>query len=122
MIGASTFDRWMKAVESFGRTRPDVEVTTTWGQPTLKVRGKMFVCMASHKSAEPNTLVVMMDFGDRAHRRVEGPRRWRPPLRQRQSGSEVRWRFTPWVCSAAPSSLGFVPHPGRKALAVEKAF
>jgi hypothetical protein len=35
------------------------------GQPTLKVRGKMFVCMASHKSAEPNTLVVMMDFGDR---------------------------------------------------------
>jgi hypothetical protein len=54
-----------KIVESFGRTLPDVEVTTTWGQPTLKVRGKMFVCMASHKSAEPNTLVVMMDFGDR---------------------------------------------------------
>src|SRR5438034_1379771 len=52
-------------VESFGRTLPDVEVTTTWGQPALKVRGKMFVCMASHKSAEPNTLVVMMDFDDR---------------------------------------------------------
>ena len=54
-----------KTVESFGRTLQDVEVTTTWGQPALKVRGKMFVCMASHKSAEPNTLVVMMDFGDR---------------------------------------------------------
>jgi hypothetical protein len=54
-----------KAVESFGRTLPEVEVTTIWGQPTLKVRGKMFVCMASHKSAEPNTLVVMMDFDDR---------------------------------------------------------
>ena len=54
-----------KTVESFGRTLPDVEVTTTWGQPTLKVRGKMFVCIASHKSAEPNTLVVMMDFADR---------------------------------------------------------
>ena len=40
-------------------------MTTTWGQPTLKVRGKMFVCIASHKSAEPNTLVVMMDFADR---------------------------------------------------------
>jgi hypothetical protein len=25
----------------------------------------MFVCVASHKSAEPNTLVVMMDFADR---------------------------------------------------------
>jgi hypothetical protein len=32
-----------KTVESIGRTLPDVEVTTTWGQPTLKVRGKMFV-------------------------------------------------------------------------------
>ena len=52
-------------VEAIGRTLPDVEVTTTWGQPTLKVRGKMFVCIASHKSAEPNTLAVMMDFADR---------------------------------------------------------
>jgi hypothetical protein len=52
-------------VEKIGRTLPDVEVTTTWGQPTLKVRGRMFVCIASHKSAEPDTLVVMMDFADR---------------------------------------------------------
>jgi hypothetical protein len=54
-----------KRIESIGRTLPDVEVTTTWGQPTLKVRGKMFVCMAANKSAERNTLVVMMDFADR---------------------------------------------------------
>jgi hypothetical protein len=54
-----------KAVESIGRTLPDVEVTTTYGQPALKVHGKMFVCIASNKSAEPNTLVVMMDFADR---------------------------------------------------------
>jgi hypothetical protein len=54
-----------KTVESIGRTLPDVEVTTTWGKPTLKVGGKMFVCIASHKSAEPNTLVVMMDFAER---------------------------------------------------------
>jgi hypothetical protein len=54
-----------KSVESIGRTLPEVEVTTAWGQPALKVRGKMFVCIASHKSAEPNTLVVMMDFADR---------------------------------------------------------
>jgi hypothetical protein len=54
-----------RTVEAIGRTLPDVEVTTTWGKPTLKVRGKMFVCIASHKSAEPDTLVVMMDFADR---------------------------------------------------------
>ena len=54
-----------KAVEAIGRTLPDVDVTTSWGQPSLKVRGKMFVCVASHKSAEPNTLVVMMDLAAR---------------------------------------------------------
>ena len=54
-----------KAVESIGRTLPDVEVTTTYGQPALKVRGRMLACIASNKSAEPNTLVVMMDFADR---------------------------------------------------------
>jgi hypothetical protein len=54
-----------KTVESIGRTLPDVEVTTTYGQPALKVRGKMFVCIASNKSAEPNSLVVMVDFADR---------------------------------------------------------
>ena len=55
----------VRTVESIGRTLPDVEVTTAWGQPALKVQGKMLVCIASHKSAEPNTLVVRMDFADR---------------------------------------------------------
>jgi hypothetical protein len=35
------------------------------GQPALKVRGRMFVCIASHHSAEPGTLVVRMDIPDR---------------------------------------------------------
>ncbi len=52
-------------VESIGRTLPDVEVTTAYGQPALKVRGKMFVCIASNKAAEPDTLVVMMEIADR---------------------------------------------------------
>jgi hypothetical protein len=54
-----------KNVEAIGAALPDVELTTTWGKPTLKVRGKMFVCIASHSSAEPESLVVMMDFPDR---------------------------------------------------------
>ena len=62
-------DKWrghtFAAVEAIGRALPDVEVTTAWGQPALKVHGKMFVCIASHKSAEPNSLVVMMAFADR---------------------------------------------------------
>jgi hypothetical protein len=53
------------AVRTIGTRLPDVEETIAWRAPTLKVRGKMFVCMATHKSAEPNTLVVMMDFAQR---------------------------------------------------------
>jgi len=52
-------------VEAIARTLPDVEVTTAYGKPAVKVRGKMFACIASNKAAEPNTLVVMMDFADR---------------------------------------------------------
>jgi len=62
---AMAFRCTFKTVESIGRTLPEVEVTTSWGQPTLKLRGKMFVCMAANKAAEPNTLVVMMDFAAR---------------------------------------------------------
>ncbi len=36
-----------------------------YGAPALKVRGHMFACMASHKSAEPNTLVVRIGFDRR---------------------------------------------------------
>ena len=61
MARASSFRR----VEAIGRTLPGVEVTTSWGQPALKVRGKMFACIASHKSAEPDTLVVRMDIAAR---------------------------------------------------------
>ena len=53
------------AVETISRSLPDVERTTAWGKPALKAHGKMFVCIASHKSAEPNSLVVMMAFADR---------------------------------------------------------
>jgi hypothetical protein len=57
----STFRR----VEAIGSKLPDVEVATSWGSPALKVRGTMFVCMAIHKSAEPNSLVVRMDVAQR---------------------------------------------------------
>jgi len=53
------------AAIAIGRTLPDVEVTTTWGAPALKVRGKMFACVAINKSAEPNSMVVRMDTAQR---------------------------------------------------------
>jgi len=53
------------AAIAIGRTLPDVEVTTTWGASALKVRGKMFACVAINKSAEPNSMVVRMDMAQR---------------------------------------------------------
>ena len=58
---ALTFDD----VRAIGVTLPGVEVSTSYGSPSLKVGGKMFVCIAVHKSAEPNTLAVLMDFVQR---------------------------------------------------------
>jgi hypothetical protein len=53
------------AAIAIGRTLPDVEVTTTWGASALKVRGKLFACVAINKSAEPNSMVVRMDMAQR---------------------------------------------------------
>ena len=53
------------AVRKLGLALPDVEQATMYGAPALKVRGDMFACMASHKSAEPNTLVVLVGFDER---------------------------------------------------------
>jgi hypothetical protein len=43
----------------------DVTESTSWGAPALKVRGTMFACMATNKSAEPCTLVARLSFVDR---------------------------------------------------------
>lgn len=45
---------------------PNVEDGTGYGKPALKVSGKMFACVPSHKSAEPESLVVRVDFDQRA--------------------------------------------------------
>jgi len=69
MPRAATFAQ----VESIARRLPDVEITTAWGQPALKVRGKMFACMASNKSAEPNSLVIRMPIDERDALIAEDP-------------------------------------------------
>jgi hypothetical protein len=45
---------------------PDVEETTIHGAPSFKLRGKLLTCQALDKSVEPNTLVVRMNFDQRA--------------------------------------------------------
>src|SRR5919197_6215551 len=57
--------RGFDAVRVIGATLPDVEEARMYGAFCLKVRGKMFVCQAINKAAEPNTLAVRMDFAQR---------------------------------------------------------
>jgi hypothetical protein len=55
-----------ETVRKLGLQLPDVEEGTGYGKPALKVGGKMFACLPSHKSAEPGSLVVRTDFEQRA--------------------------------------------------------
>ena len=57
-----TFD----TVRRIGLSLPGVEEGTVYGAPALKVRGQLLACIPTHRSAEPNSLVVRMDFSDRA--------------------------------------------------------
>jgi hypothetical protein len=45
---------------------PDVEESTTYGSPALKIRGQLLACIPIHKSAEPDSLAVRVDFDRRA--------------------------------------------------------
>ena len=53
-------------VREIGLALPGVEESTAYGSPALKVRGKLLACIAAHRSAEPGSLVVSVDFDDRA--------------------------------------------------------
>ncbi len=64
-----TFD----TVREIGLALPDVEAGTMYGSPALKVRGKLLTCLAVHKSAEPESLAVRIDFDQRAGLLAEGP-------------------------------------------------
>ena len=64
-----TFD----TVRKIGLSLPGVEEGTTYGTPALKVGGQMMACIPSHKSAEPDSLAVRVDFDQRAELLREAP-------------------------------------------------
>ena len=60
--GTINFD----TVRNIGLTLPGVEESTAYGQPALKIHGKLLACVPANRSAEPASLVVRVDFDDRA--------------------------------------------------------
>ena len=53
------------AVRELALALPDVEESTSYGAPSWKVRGKLVACQAINKSAQPNSLGVMVPFEQR---------------------------------------------------------
>jgi hypothetical protein len=64
-----TFD----TVRKIGLALTGVEEGTAYGVPALKVGGRLMACPAINKSAEPNTLGVMVDFDRRDELLAEAP-------------------------------------------------
>jgi hypothetical protein len=54
-----------ETVRSLTAALPDVEEGIAWRVPVWRLRGRILACTASHKSAEPNTLVVIIGFDQR---------------------------------------------------------
>ena len=62
-----------ETVREIGLALPDVTEARSWGSPSLKVRDRMFVCIPTHKSAEPDSLVVRLSLEDRDALVAEAP-------------------------------------------------
>ncbi|PYT31279.1 MAG: hypothetical protein DMG57_05560 [Acidobacteria bacterium] len=60
-------------VRKIAHVLPDVAEGTMYGSPALKVHGRLLTCLAIHKSAEPESLVVRTDFDERAALLAEQP-------------------------------------------------
>jgi hypothetical protein len=54
-----------RSVRAIGLRLPGVEESTMYGTPALKLGGRLIACIASHKSAEPGTLVLRTSFEQR---------------------------------------------------------
>jgi len=67
--GTINFD----TVRKIGLALPGVEESTAYGAPALKVHGKLLACVPVNRSAEPGSIMVRVDFDDRAELLAAAP-------------------------------------------------
>ncbi len=67
----STID--FDTVRNIGLALPGVEESTAYGLPALKIQGKLLACVPANASAEPGSIVVRVDFDDRAELLAAAP-------------------------------------------------
>jgi hypothetical protein len=61
------------AVRALGRDLADVQESSMYGSPALKLGKRLVACLAIHRSAEPGSLVVRTDFEQRAALLTDDP-------------------------------------------------
>ena len=52
-------------VRKIGLALPGVEEGTAYGSPALKLNGQLLACIPTNKAAEPDSIVVRVDFDQR---------------------------------------------------------
>ena len=67
-----TFD----TVRKIAQTLPGTEEVTAYGSPAIKVRGTLMACIAVNKAAEPNSLMIRIDFDQRDAMIEEAPQKY----------------------------------------------
>jgi hypothetical protein len=63
----------LDTVRKIGLSFPGVEETTAYGAFALKTGGKLMACVPTHRSAEPNSLMIRADDADRDALIAEAP-------------------------------------------------
>jgi hypothetical protein len=66
LIEVRTETASFKAVRVLAREFPDLQESTMYGSPALKLGKRLVACVAIHRSAEPESLIVRTDFEQRA--------------------------------------------------------
>ncbi len=54
-----------ETVQEIALSLPGVEKSSAYGFPALKVQGQLLACIPANPSAEPDSLLVRIDFEDR---------------------------------------------------------
>ena len=101
----ATFDSVRKVLSSL----EGVEEKTIHGSPALYVRGKLVVCPAIHKSAEPNSIVVSLSTERRSALLNANPRV--DEAHHRVSPAGFKYLVTEMVCWAAGGPQSYSGRP-----------
>ena len=62
-----------ETVKELALALPHVEAGTMYGAPALKLNGKLLACVPTNKAAEPESLVVSIDFEQRDSLLADAP-------------------------------------------------